>query len=91
MAVGSCGKGRLLQFLYAPLAFSLMTLQVLALLGALEQPAYAYVDPGSGLLALQILSTTFAGFIFIIRKRVRQFFKGMIRCVRTEDEVRAHK
>jgi len=68
-----------------------MTLQILAVLGALEQPAYAYVDPGSGLLALQILSTTFAGFIFILRRRVHQFFRGLIRCFRTEDEVRAHK
>jgi hypothetical protein len=91
MVIGSREKGRLLQCLPALLAFSLMTLQVLAVLGALEQPAYAYVDPGSGLLALQILSTTFAGFIFIVRKRVHRFLMGMIRSVKTEDEVRAHK
>ena len=91
MAIEMRERGRLLQHLYAPLAFSLLTLQVLAVLGALEQPAYAYVDPGSGLLALQILSTTFAGFIFIIRKRVHQLFKRVIRCFRAEDEARAHK
>jgi hypothetical protein len=63
-----------------------MVLQILAVLGAVEKPAYAYVDPGSGLLAFQILSTTFAGFIFILRRRVHLFFKGIIRGFRPKDE-----
>jgi len=54
-----------------------MALQMLAVLGAVEKPAYAYVDPGSGLLAFQLLSTTLAGFVFILRRRVHQFFKSM--------------
>jgi hypothetical protein len=49
--------------------------QVLAVLCALAQPAYAYADPGAGLLALQLISTTFAGIIFMIRKRLRRFFR----------------
>jgi hypothetical protein len=53
----------------------LMVFQVLAVLCALAQPAYAYVDPGSGFLALQMISTTFAGMIFMARKRLRSFFK----------------
>ena len=91
MVIGSRERGRLLQCLYAPLAFSLITFQLLVVLDAFEQPAYAYVNSGSGLLALQIMSTTFAGFIFIIRRHVHQFFKGMIRCIKSEDEVRAYK
>ena len=54
---------------------SLMGLQIMAVLCALAKPAYAYVDPGSGLLAFQMLSTTFAGAVFMVRKRLR-FFLG---------------
>lgn len=75
-----------LRKLYVTLAFSLIVLQTLAVLGAVEKPAYAYVDPGSGLLAFQILSTTFAGFIFILRRRVHTFFKGIIRGFKPKDE-----
>jgi hypothetical protein len=48
-----------------------MVFQMLAVLCALAQPAYAYIDPGSGLLAFQIISTTFAGMIFMLRRRLR--------------------
>jgi hypothetical protein len=50
---------------------------MLAVLCALAQPAYAYVDPGSGLLALQIISTTFAGMIFLLRRRLCGFLRHM--------------
>jgi hypothetical protein len=53
------------------LAFPLMVIQVLAVLCALAKPAYAYVDPGSGLLVFQMMSTTFAGIIFMLRRRLR--------------------
>jgi hypothetical protein len=43
-------------------------------LNTFARPAYAYVDPGSGLLALQVLGSTFAGMSFLLRKRIRQFF-----------------
>ncbi len=56
------------------LTFSLIALQVLAVLCALAQPAYAYVDPGSGLLAFQLVSTTFAAILFMVRKRIRRLF-----------------
>jgi hypothetical protein len=55
---------------------SLTALLFLALLCVLAQPAYAYVDPGSGLFALQIISTTFAGMIFMLRRRLRSLFRG---------------
>jgi hypothetical protein len=48
---------------------------VIAVLCALTQPAHAYVDPGSGLVAIQIVSSTFAGIIFLLRSRLRQFIR----------------
>jgi hypothetical protein len=53
----------------------LAILQIVAVLCAVAQPACAYVDPGSGLLAFQIICTTFAGIIFMIRKRISQLFR----------------
>jgi hypothetical protein len=77
LAINSTTRIRLLRRLYAPLAFSLMTFQILAVLCALEQPAYAYVDPGTGLLALQILSATFAGMVFMLRRRLHGLLTHM--------------
>lgn len=37
-------------------------------------PAYAYVDPGTGLFMAQMVGSTFAGMMFLARKRIRQFF-----------------
>ena len=45
-----------------------------ALLCAAQRPAYAYVDPGSGIFLLQVISSVFVGFTFLIRKRIREFF-----------------
>ena len=42
---------------------------------ATAHPAYAYVDPGSGLLLVQMLGSTLAGVMFLLRKRVRQLFQ----------------
>ena len=61
--------------LFAILNLSLDALQVIAVLCALTQPAHAYVDPGSGFLAIQMISTTFAGIIFLLRRRFRQFVR----------------
>ena len=63
----------------AVLSFSLLVCQIAAVLGAVAQPAYAYVDPGTGLLAVQILSTSVAGMIFLVRRRLRQFFGRITR------------
>jgi hypothetical protein len=57
------------------LDLSLFALQAILVLGAVARPAYAYVDPGSGLLVLQIVTTTFAGAVFLLRKRLRQFLE----------------
>lgn len=48
--------------------------QVVALFFAAEKPAYAYADPGSGLLLIQIVSSTVAGALFILRARLRKLF-----------------
>jgi hypothetical protein len=42
---------------------------------AAERPALAYVDPGSGLLALQTAASVVAGFAFYLRRRIRAFFR----------------
>jgi len=74
MGVCSVPDRKLSGKLLAVLAISLMVLQMLAVLCALAQPAYAYADPGSGLLAIQFMSTTFAGIVFMLRRRLRQLF-----------------
>lgn len=44
---------------------------VVALFCALEPRAYAYVDPGSGLLLYQGVSAMFAGVFFHFRRRLK--------------------
>jgi len=51
--------------------------QILAMLCALTQPAYAYVDPGSGLFAVQLIGTSIAGMIFLIRRRLRRIIRSL--------------
>jgi uncharacterized membrane protein len=53
---------------------SLAFIQILALLLAFEKPAHAYVDPGSGLLALQIAGSMVAGVAYYLRARIARFF-----------------
>ncbi len=62
---------------YLVLKCLFVVLQVLAVLGAAAKPAYAYVDPGSGLLAVQIISTTFAGTLFMLRKRINGYLRHL--------------
>ena len=38
------------------------------------QPAYGYVDPGSGLLALQALGATLSAIGFYFRHQIRRLF-----------------
>ncbi|MFP5232193.1 MAG: hypothetical protein ACLGQX_06130 [Acidobacteriota bacterium] len=42
---------------------------------SLERRAYAYIDPGSGLLMLQALGAVFTGFLYAVRKRIRALFR----------------
>lgn len=50
--------------------------QFAALLVMLERPAHAYVDPGSGLLAFQMVGASTAGALFFLRRKLRQLFKS---------------
>jgi hypothetical protein len=43
-------------------------------IGAGAKPAYAYADPGSGLMAIQIVGATLAGFLFLTRKWILNMF-----------------
>jgi hypothetical protein len=57
------------------LSFAALTLcLMLALMNLFERPAYAYVDPGSGILACQAVSAFVAGTIFYFRQRVKRLF-----------------
>lgn len=52
--------------------FGLGILQFGAILCTLEKPAYAYVDPGSGFLFLQVADSMLAGAAFFVRHRLKR-------------------
>jgi hypothetical protein len=58
---------------YAWYAFGLV--QVLVFLAAAVKPANAYVDPGSGLLFLQVGGSMLAGAMFVLRAKIRKLFR----------------
>lgn len=47
----------------------------IALSFSFERTAFAYVDPGSGLLAFQSLSAIMTGTLFYFRKRLKSLFR----------------
>jgi hypothetical protein len=49
--------------------------ELFILLVALAKPAYGYVDPGSGLLAVQVGGSMLAGGLFILRSKIRRLFR----------------
>jgi hypothetical protein len=49
--------------------------QFIALAIAFQKPAYAYADPGSGLLFLQVAGSMAAGALFIVRSKLRKLFR----------------
>jgi hypothetical protein len=49
---------------------------IFALACFFERPAYAYIDPGSGILACQALSAFFAGVFFYFRRGVRNLIRS---------------
>ena len=58
---------------YAWYTFGLF--QVLVFLAAAVKPANAYVDPGSGLLFLQVGGSMLAGAMFVLRAKIRKLFR----------------
>jgi hypothetical protein len=69
---GACANDRIqvVGFLICSL---LSVVQFVFVLGALERPAHAYVDPGSGLLFFQAMSASLAGAAFFLRKHLRKW------------------
>lgn len=58
------------------LYFSFAVLWLAMLLCTLAEPARAYVDPGSGLLAYQVAGSVVTGFLFLLRQQIRRLFRG---------------
>lgn len=54
---------------------ALGAIELLVLLAALTRPAYGYVDPGSGLLAIQVGGSMLAGGLFMIRTKLRKLLR----------------
>lgn len=54
--------------------FFLTVFCVAGLLLAFQGTAHAYADPGSGLLALQIIGSTLAGIGFYFRQKIGKIF-----------------
>jgi hypothetical protein len=54
------------------IAYFFVTIAMLCCLClSLERKAYAYIDPGSGLLMLQAAGTVLTGVLFTLRKRLK--------------------
>ena len=63
-----------MRHLFRTLLILLAIAQVVTLAIAFQKPAYAYADPGSGLLFLQVAGSMVAGALFIVRSKLRKFF-----------------
>ena len=51
----------------------ILELSILAI--AFEQCAYAYIDPGSGLLVCQVGGSMLAGALFVLRGKLRRLLR----------------
>jgi hypothetical protein len=49
---------------------------MLCLLVGTERRAWGYIDPGSGLVALQTLASVAAAYAYVVRRRIRALFTG---------------
>jgi hypothetical protein len=56
------------------LSFSLAVVIAVCMIVGSERRAWGYVDPGSGLIALQTLASVIAAYAYVVRKRIRAFF-----------------
>jgi hypothetical protein len=65
---------------------ALASVELAVLLTALTKPAYGYVDPGSGLLAVQVGGSMLAGALFILRSKLRRLFRLSSPSEKTEAE-----
>jgi hypothetical protein len=58
--------------LFFSVSLALFTAYCLAI--ATARPAYGYVDPGSGFLAVQTIASVGAAFGYFLRRRIRSLF-----------------
>ena len=63
-----------MRHLFRALLILLAVVQFVTLAIAFQKPAYAYADPGSGLLFLQVAGSMVAGALFIVRSKLRKLF-----------------
>lgn len=55
-------------------SFSLAIFITLCMIVGSERRAWGYVDPGSGLIALQTIASVAAAYVYMIRRRIVIFF-----------------
>lgn len=56
------------------ISFSLAVFITLCVIVATERRAWGYVDPGSGLIALQTIASVMAAYAYYVRRHIRAFF-----------------
>jgi hypothetical protein len=56
------------------LSFSLAVVVTLCMMVGSERRAWAYVDPGTGLIALQTLASVAAAYVYYVRRKIAGFF-----------------
>ena len=57
------------------ISFSLAVFITLCMVVGSERRAWGYVDPGSGLIALQTIASVAAAYAYMVRRRIRAFFQ----------------
>jgi len=57
------------------ISFSLAVLMTFCLLVGTERRAWGYVDPGSGLIALQTCASVMAAYVYYVRRRIAAFWQ----------------
>jgi len=56
------------------ISFSLAVFIALCMMVGSERRAWAYVDPGTGLIALQTLASVMAAYVYYVRRKIAAFF-----------------
>jgi hypothetical protein len=56
------------------ISFSLAIFITLCMIVGSERRAWGYVDPGSGLIALQTIASVVAAYAYYVRRRIHAFF-----------------
>jgi hypothetical protein len=56
------------------ISISLTVLIVFCMLVATDRRAWGYIDPGSGLVALQTAGSVALASLYVVRRRIRDFF-----------------